>query len=275
MRRNLFLPFSVILSCVVLGLLVALPSSDEIRQRVLGPSVQVAVMRGIGGAISSWVSAGSGTVFKTKRGTYILTASHVVEEAKRVYETSEPTEEPSEPEGRNNNEKRKVTFEDVMVIVEREKDGLITGEIRVRCKVVKYSPPDEEGGEDISVLQPYEDDFLPYGARPLPSDKEIYPGQPVYHCGSLLGELVNSVTFGVISATARMFKNKPFIQLSSPAQPGSSGGGIFVVGEDEKCFYAGMLTRGTGETINLAVSIRRIRKTLEGWKMTFIFDEAL
>jgi S1-C subfamily serine protease len=121
------------------------------------------------------------------------------------------------------------------------------------------------------VLEPYEPEMFPYSAVPLPKDKNPYPGQPVYHCGSMLGELVNSVTFGVISHTARMLENKPFLQLSSPAQPGSSGGGIFVV-VDDKCYYAGMLTRGAGETINLAVPISRIRKALAKWGMDSILD---
>jgi len=70
-----------------------------------------------------------------------------------------------------------------------------------------------------------------------------------------------------------MLNNKPFIQLSSTAMPGSSGGGIFVVDEG-KCYYAGMLTRGAGETINLAVPLKRIRESLAEWKMEFILDEA-
>jgi hypothetical protein len=31
-----------------------------------------------------------------------------------------------------------------MVIVEREKDGIVTGELRLRCKIVKYSPVEEK-----------------------------------------------------------------------------------------------------------------------------------
>ena len=239
-----------------------LPSEDEITNRVLKPSVQIAYFEGIGGATASWVSAGSGVVFKTSKGVYILTASHVIRYARRQYSDDE-----------DNKDRKKVEYDDVMAIMERVKDGVVTGEVRVRCMVLKVSPVDEEGGHDIAVLQPYEGDLFPSGARPLPSNISIYAGQPVYHCGSLLGELVNSVTFGVISSVSRMYRNKPFIQLSTTALPGSSGGGIFVVVEG-KCYYAGMLTRGTGETVNLAIPISRIRGELKKWKMEFIFDEA-
>jgi hypothetical protein len=43
---------------------------------------------------------------------------------------------------------------------------------------------------------------------------------------------------------------------------------------DGKCYYAGMLTRGAGETINLAVPLKRIKDNLAKWDMTFILDEA-
>ena len=258
---------------LALGLLVTLvvavtqlPDEKELKERVLSPSVQVALFEGLGGATTEWRVAGSGTVFKTDKGTYILTAGHVVSRAIRY------VEKPPQPNEEHKDAKVAV-FEDVMVIIERERDGVVTGELRLRCKILKYSPVEEEGGDDLAVLEPYEPELLPFGARPLPKDASIYAGQPVYHCGSMLGELVNSVTFGVVSSVSRMYRNKPFIQISSTAQPGSSGGGIFVVA-DGKCYYAGMLTRGAGETINLAVPLKRIRENLAKWAMTFILDEA-
>jgi S1-C subfamily serine protease len=240
-----------------------LPSETEITEHVLKPSVQIAYFEGIGGATAEWRVAGSGVVFKTPNRTYILTAAHVVVSAKKVhYEIDESG-------------KQKVIeeFDDVMAIIERVKEGIVTGELRVRCKVLKCSKVEEEGGDDVAVLEPYEGDLFTVGARPLPKNKRIYVGQPVYHCGSLLGELVNSVTFGVISSVSRMYRNKPFVQLSTTALPGSSGGGIFVVDEG-KCYYAGMLTRGTGETVNLAIPITRIRSVLSKWRLEEVFDAA-
>jgi S1-C subfamily serine protease len=256
----------VILISLLSSLLLStsqLPSETEVTERVLKPSVQIAYFKGIGGATAEWRVAGSGVVFKTPNKTYILTAAHVVVSAKKVhYEIDESG-------------KQKVIeeFDNVMAIVERVKEGIVTGELRVRCKVLKCSKVEEEGGDDVAVLEPYEGDLFTVGARPLPKDKRIYAGQPVYHCGSLLGELVNSVTFGVISSVSRMYRNKPFIQLSTTALPGSSGGGIFVVDEG-KCYYAGMLTRGTGETVNLAIPITRIRSVLSKWKLEEVFDVA-
>lgn len=243
------------------GILLTLPGADEIRQFVLGPSVQIAVFdsESLGGVVTEWQTAGSGTVFKANGQTYILTAGHVVEEARHVLEEIDE----------NGKEKKTVTFDDVVAIVERQKDGIVTGELRLRCKVLKFSPAEEEGGDDVAVLMPYEGDLLPYSAKPLPADKPIHAGMFVYHVGSLEGELVNSVTFGIVASPVRMYRNKPFIQLTSPARPGSSGGGVFGVINDE-CYYLGMLTRGGGETISLAVPITRLRETLKRWNLAFI-----
>jgi len=267
MRKKLVHIVPIVLAATLFAFGVQIASEKEIRERVLGPSVQVALFEGLGGATAQWTVAGSGTVFKTEKGTYILTAGHVVERAIRF------VEKPPQPDEEHQGETKIAAFDDVTVIIQREKEGIVTGELRIRCKILKYSPVEEKGGDDVAVLQPYEPDLLPFGAKPLPKDKDIYPGQPVYHCGSMLGELVNSITFGVISSTSRMYNNKPFIQLSTTAQPGSSGGGIFVV-DGNACYYAGMLTRGSGETINLAVPMRRLRAVLSQWKMEFIFDEA-
>jgi S1-C subfamily serine protease len=264
MRRTILLALGLLTVVVVAA---QLPDEKEIKERVLGPSVQVALFEGIGGATAEWRVAGSGTVFKTKKGVFILTAGHVVEKAIKF------VERPPQPGEVHEDNKKIAEFEDVMVIIERERDGIVTGELRLRCKILKYSPVEEDGGDDLAVLQPYEPELLPFGARPLPKDKSVYVGQPVYHCGSLWGELVNSVTFGVVSSTSRMLNNKPFIQISTTAQPGSSGGGIFVVA-DGKCYYGGMLTRGAGETINLAVPLKRIRDALAKWDMAFILEEA-
>jgi len=249
------------------------PSKEEIMKRVIGPSVQVAYFEGMGGAVSSWKTAGSGTVFKCEKGTFVITAGHVISGAREEIEEEEHVEGDKNSPQDSGARGKKYKFNDVVVIVQREKDGVITGELRLRAKVIGYSPEEERGGDDVAVLQPYEGDLLPYGALPLPPDAEVYPGQHVYHVGSLLGELVNSVSFGVIASTSRMYKNKPFIQLDTTALPGSSGGGIFVV-VDSRCYYAGILTRGAGETVNLAVPLKRVRETLKRWKMEWILDTA-
>jgi S1-C subfamily serine protease len=262
--RRLITALTVVALTVMSLALGTLPDEKEIAQKVLGPSVQIALFEGLGGATARWRVAGSGTVFKKNDKTYILTAGHVVEYAMREVK---PEVEPDKPAP----ERKVVRFDDVMAIIQREKDGIMTAELHVRCRVLKFSPDEEKGGDDLAVLEPYEPELLPYSATALPKDKSPYIGQPVYHCGSMLGELVNSVTFGVISHTSRMLENKPFLQLSTTAQPGSSGGGIFVV-VDDKCYFAGILTRGAGETINLAVPISRIRKALAKWGLDNILD---
>ena len=50
--------------------------------------------------------------------------------------------------------------------------------------------------------------------------------------------------------------------------PGSSGGGVWT--EDGK--YMGMVVRGSGETFNLIVPIRRIRAWAKRVNVEFVFD---
>jgi S1-C subfamily serine protease len=122
------------------------------------------------GRRQKWRVAGSGTVFKTDKGTYILTAGHVVSRAIRY------VEKPPQP-GEEHKDTKVAAFDDVMVIIERERDGVVTGELRLRCKILKYSPVEEGGGDDLAVLQPYEPELLPFGARP--------PTQRRFHlCGA-------------------------------------------------------------------------------------------
>jgi hypothetical protein len=81
MKRIAALATGALAAAIAIAVATQLPNEQEIRERVLAPSVQVAVFEGIGGATSQWIVAGSGTVFKTPKGTFVLTAGHVVSRA--------------------------------------------------------------------------------------------------------------------------------------------------------------------------------------------------
>jgi len=242
---------------ILLGGLIMLASAapslrQQIQERLLGTSVQVVAEKG-----EEWgttVVMGSGTVFKKNKKAFVLTAAHVVEEMKQVIS------EVDEEEGK---EKKRVLWRDVWVVLERVKDGRKTGELRLLAKVRFATKTEEEGGDDVAVLEVYEGDLLPYSAVPLPPNQQVWVGQECWHVGSLYGAFVNSVSKGIISAVGRLIHDKPFHQTSTTAAPGSSGGGVFVVGDDGQLYYAGMLTRGTGQTVNFVVPIERIRAALK------------
>jgi S1-C subfamily serine protease len=238
------------------GLLMLASASPSLRQqiqeRLLGTSVQVVAEKG--NAWGATVVMGSGTVFKKNGKTFVLTAAHVIEEMKQVVSDMD------EDEGK---EKKRIVWRDVWVVLERVKDGRKTGELRLLAKIRFATKTEEEGGDDVAVLEVYEGDLLPYSAVPLPKDQQVWVGQECWHVGSLYGAFVNSVSKGIISAVGRLIHDKPFHQTSTTAAPGSSGGGFFVVGDDGQLYYAGMLTRGTGQTVNFVVPIERIRAALK------------
>jgi hypothetical protein len=242
---------------LLLGGLIMLASASptlrqQIQERLLGTSVQVVAENE-----SEWgatVVMGSGTVFKRNGKTFVVTAAHVVEYLKQVISDVD------EDEGK---ERKKILWKDAWIVLERVKDGRKTGELRLLAKVRFATKMEEEGGDDVAVLEVYEGDLLPYSAVPLPKDQTVWVGQECWHVGSLYGAFVNSVSKGVIASVGRLLHDKTFHQTSTTAAPGSSGGGVFVVGDDGQLYYAGMLTRGTGQTVNFVVPIERIRAALK------------
>ena len=237
----------------VIAMVVASPSlKQEIQERLLGTSVQVIASKE--SAWGEWVVMGSGVVFKKNGKSYVVTAAHVVEDLKQVISDID------EGEGK---EKKKILWRDAWILIERIKEGRKTGELRLLAKVKFATKTEEEGGDDVAVLEVYEGDLLPYSAVPLPRGEKVWVGQECWHVGSLYGAFVNSVSKGIIASVGRLIHDKPFHQTSTTAAPGSSGGGVFVVGDDGHLYYAGMLTRGTGQTINFVVPIERMREALK------------
>jgi S1-C subfamily serine protease len=239
-----------LLLCAIVALAVAAPPAlrQQIQERLLGTSVQVVAE--LSSAMGAYSVRGSGTVFKRNGRTYILTAAHVIEELKQVVEDDE------------NGKGKRVLWRDAWVVLERVKDGRKTGELRLLAKVVFATKSEEDGGDDVAVLEVYEGDLFPYSAVPLPKGKSVWVGQECWHVGSLYGEFVNSVSRGIIAAVGRLLHGKTFYQTSTTAAPGSSGGGVFVVDEDGQLYWAGMLTRGAGQTVNFVVPIERVRAAL-------------
>jgi len=244
-----------LLLCAVVTLAVAAPPAtlrQQIQERLLGTSVQVVAE--LSSAMGTYSVRGSGTVFKRNGRTYVLTAAHVIEELKQVIEDDE------------DEKGKRVFWRDAWVVLERVKDGRKTGELRLLAKVVFATKSEEDGGDDVAVLEVYEGDLFPYSAVPLPKGRSVWVGQECWHVGSLYGEFVNSVSRGIIAAVGRLLHGKTFYQTSTTAAPGSSGGGVFVVEDDGQLYWVGMLTRGAGQTVNFVVPIERVRAALQASK---------
>jgi hypothetical protein len=107
-------------------------------------------------------------------------------------------------------------------------------------------------------------------------EKNTSIGEPLLHVGSLLGQAgANSMTSGIMSQVGRVLSlgsgdGTVFDQTTVTAFPGSSGGGVFL----RNGKYVGMLVRGSGETFNLIVPIRRMQKWAKTRDVEWALDKS-
>ena len=163
--------------------------------------------------------------------------------------------------------KRVIEFRDAQIVKELVEDGRRVGEIKMEAKVIKYS--DAENGEDLALLMVRKKGFIDKTTTFYKgSGKPVAIGTELYHVGSLLGQVgSNSMTRGICSQVGRVLDlgnsdGVVFDQTTVTAFPGSSGGGVFLSERsgEKSGQYMGMLVRGAGETFNLIVPVRRMRK---------------
>ena len=160
-----------------------------------------------------------------------------------------------------------VEFKDAQIVKELVEDGRRVGEIKMEAKVIKYS--DAENGEDLALLMVRKKGFIDKTVTFYKSaGKPVAIGTELYHVGSLLGQVgSNSMTRGICSQVGRVLDlgnsdGVVFDQTTVTAFPVSSGGGVFLSERsgEKSGQYMGMLVRGAGETFNLIVPVRRMRK---------------
>ena len=219
-----------------------------------------AYLQNISVTVKAGAGSGSGVVFtreikdgeKTKNVNFVWTAAHVLEGIRNV-RTFIDTE---------GHVKKTVEFQDAEIRKKIIESGRTVGQLEMDAKVIKYS--DAKNGEDLALLMIRKVGFVEDTAKFYNDEEEkgVALGTQLYHVGSLLGENgSNSMTTGIMSQIGRTValsggSKVLFDQTTVTAFPGSSGGGVFLT--DGK--YVGMLVRGAGETFNLIVPIRRMRK---------------
>ena len=216
--------------------------------------------------VKAGFSEGSGVIItrdvrvapnKTEKICFVWTAGHVVDGLRSVRTII-----------REGQQKKIVEFKDAQIVKEFTQDGRRVGELKMDCKVLKYS--DAEDGEDLPLLMIRQKGFLDKSAAfYLPGENKPVPiGTELYHVGSLLGQTgSNSMTRGIMSQVGRVLNlgtgdGVIFDQTTVTAFPGSSGGGVFLSEQSKEHAgkYVGMLVRGAGETFNLIVPVRRMKK---------------
>jgi hypothetical protein len=172
-----------------------------------------------------------------------------------------------------------IEFKDAQIVKELVENGRRVGEIKMEAKVIKYS--DSENGEDLALLMIRKKGFIDKSATFHSSNESVPIGTELYHVGSLLGQVgSNSMTRGILSQIGRVLdlgtgEGVVFDQTSCPGFPGSSGGGVFLSERNKghEGHYVGMLVRGAGETFNLIVPVRRMRKYAKANGILWALDE--
>lgn len=204
-------------------------------------------------------ATGSGVIISRGGANYILTAGHVVDDVRKVTKLLDNVSGES---------KRHSKFDPVTVIREVIRDGRSIGKNSIEGEVVAFSS--SEYGDDLALIKLRDpisqESAVFYKGSTIPST-----GTRVSHVGSFLGQDgSNSFSEGQISQIGRTLYDHVFDQSSATAFPGSSGGGIFNAETGE---YIGTLVRGSGETLNYYVPIRRIKEWAKRHNVEFIFDE--
>jgi S1-C subfamily serine protease len=230
--------------------LVSTAKSEEISNYLQDISVTIKTDKGEGSGVVFTREIGS--ITGNKKVNFVWTAAHVIEGIRNVRTVL----------GDDGHVKKITEFKDLAIIKKLIENGRTVGQIQMDAKVIKYS--DAKDGEDLALLMIRKFGFVEASAK-FYDDKEekgVVLGTQLYHVGSLLGEMgSNSMTTGIMSQVGRTVSlnggaKVVFDQTTVTAFPGSSGGGVFLTDGQ----YIGMLTRGAGETFNLVVPIRRMKK---------------
>ena len=233
--------------------------AEELSQHLQDISVTVkatglyGTSQGSGVIITRELRASEGDNTKS-RVNFIWTAAHVIDNLRSTRTITE-----------NGQARKVVEFKDAQIVQELVENGRKVGEVKMDCKVIRYSDADE--GEDLALLMVRKRGFVDASAEfYLEGDKMIPIGTELFHVGSLLGQVgSNSMTRGIMSKVGRVLdigqgEGTVFDQTTVTAFPGSSGGGVFLSDKngENSGKYVGMLVRGAGEGFNFIVPMRRM-----------------
>ena len=243
--------FSTILFTVLIFCTSISYSQDKVAQHLQDISVTIRAANSEGSGV---IISREMLLFKGSKDTikvnFVWTAAHVVDGLRSTRIVIDGQGKP----------KTVIEFKDAQIVKELTENGRKVGELKLDAKVILYS--DATDGEDLALLMVRKRGFVDKNTEFYLDKKNIGIGEPLLHVGSLLGQAgANSMTNGIMSKVGRVLDigsgdGVVFDQTTVTAFPGSSGGGVFI--KDGK--YVGMLVRGSGETFNFIVPIRRMVK---------------
>lgn len=206
--------------------------------------------------------SGSGIVKVRKFGdtniAFVWTAAHVVDGLRHVKTVVDT---------KTGSPRLIVEFDDARVVKTLIEDGRTIGRVEVDAKVIRFNAE-----EDLAVLQVRQKNFSTDSVKFYLDAVAPGIGTKVVHVGSLLGEGgSNSMTTGIVSQQGRLIQSKVFDQITAPAFPGSSGGGVFL--EDGRMI--GQVLRGSGESFIFICPVRRTVEWAKEAKIGWAVDDTV
>lgn len=166
-----------------------------------------------------------------------------------------------------------VRADHVQLVRQHFTNGRRSGQTSVDARVMAFSDP--QTGYDLALLRLDGRFEIRDSGVVFDLSGRVPPaGMGVYHVGSFLG-LDGSCSFslGVIAQSGRVLDGLPheFDQITAPAFPGSSGGGVY--DEDGNCI--GLLVRGADATFGFVAPARLMREWAEEEGLMWAMDPSL
>jgi S1-C subfamily serine protease len=215
-------------TALAVALLAVAAALGGVQEEVVEPFQEVRVAGGLG----------SGTVVKVADEVLVLTAAHVVEGAQN---------------------------DGGPVHIRRERGHTTT---LISCDIVRYSPPEESGGDDLALLKPAD----PAGLVPaaLGLGEKLPAGRDVWYIGSPDG-LHGSLERSIVNKPEHRFPKtgkQTFFLVNGSGYYGSSGGGVYVRNDEGKLVLVGVVTRAATGGPKTPLGCERpetVRKFLDGY----------
>lgn len=255
MRKSLVFVLASLLSPATFGLpaLFLTPSPvheaapvDLIEAEVVSPYVEVQCR---------WSGRGAGTVIKVGDEVLVLTAAHVVEGFDRL------EGEESYIDAKGDKHAKRIKNIRVPDIIKKLGDR----EDRRAAEVVWYSAPEEEGGDDLALLKPTDDEGLKTARLLLTND--LKTGEDVWYIGTPAGEH-GRLEKSIVSIRNRKVLGKPWTSTNGCGYFGNSGGGLYVA-RDGHYALAGVVCRmvqsGNPKTAILAKTPGEVKAFLDSY----------
>jgi len=137
--------------------------------------------------------------------------------------------------------------------------------------IVKYSDPEDEGGDDLAILKVRDKFTLTTNSVVFDISKKLPKvGSLLYSVGAPL-KSNDSFSTGVVSFVGRIINDLVFDQTTCVVYEGSSGQGVFTT--DGKCI--GIATLMMAPSLNCIVPVRRMQKWAKQEKVEWALDPSI